>query len=94
MKKPLYSAKPGQIINEEGEKRPVYMGKPRTIKNLGRYLTKEDSEIRRQEVKEEIREKTLIKKVVNYFKEQVEVENCRLCEKLINNQIKKIDNHC
>lgn len=89
MKRPFYSARPGQIRDEEGKRRPVYIGRPKLMKNTHRYDTWKSSEDRRAEIKEELKEKMVIKKVVNYFKEQEGIDNCRWAENLINIELKK-----
>lgn len=60
-KKPLYSAKPGDIKDSEGNPRPSYLGKPKSVvRNFDKYGDIQYSESRRQEIKREMAMKMMI----------------------------------
>ncbi len=61
-RKPEYSAKPGQIVDENGEKRAIYQGKPKsTVRNFDKYGDRAFSEKRRREIKKDLEAKMIIR---------------------------------
>ena len=55
------SAKPGQILDEDGNPRPIYYGKPKSVvRNFDKYGDIDFSERRRAEIQREMAAKILI----------------------------------
>lgn len=79
MKKPLYSAKPGQILDEDGNPRSSYYGKPKSIIRNADKWDRDFSERRRMEIKREMGAKMLIESFKPEIKAQI-----RLNKKLKN----------
>ena len=70
-RKPAYSAKPGQIVDENGEKRAIYQGKPKsTVRNFDKYGDRTFSEKRRREIKKELETKMIIRT----FRKEIKAE--------------------
>lgn len=76
-RKPAYSAKPGQIVDEFGEPRSVYHGKPKSIIRNADKWDRNFSERRRAEIKREVGAKMLIES----FKPEIRAQ-IRLNKKL------------